>query len=42
MLNTHTRYLHENILDYTEELLQPLPMKLTVLCICVRVQKRMI
>ncbi|AQV16041.1 aspartate aminotransferase family protein [Acinetobacter pittii] len=25
MLNTHTRYLHENILDYTEELLQTTP-----------------
>lgn len=25
MLNTHTRYLHENILDYTEELLKTVP-----------------
>lgn len=25
MLNTHTRYLHENILDYTEELLKTTP-----------------
>jgi 4-aminobutyrate aminotransferase-like enzyme len=25
LLNTHTRYLHENILDYTEQLLQTVP-----------------
>ena len=28
MLNTHTRYLHERILDYTEELLQTTPTEI--------------
>ena len=28
MLNTHTRYLHENILDYTEELLKTVPSEI--------------
>lgn len=28
MLNTHTRYLHENILNYTEELLKTTPSEI--------------
>ena len=33
MLNTHTRYLHENILIIPKNSYKPLPMKLTVPCI---------
>lgn len=32
MLNTHTRYLHENILHYAEDILSTMPDDLTASC----------